>query len=304
MSEPVDLRCPHCRGAMKPVLLGELQDKHLECEYCGGVLDVADLSSVTHEEVEEHTRADGTRVRRVKRVTRTRTDPGADPSIEASFVGSIRAGATAEPQPCFDPSLSKRAVFQRLDGRTVRVDLRDPEQARELLGRELDWEITDEMFAGVLERVERHAAQVEARCADATGRGTASFDDASLDELLRAGAFEVGDRALADGARRAEPEAARLLAPAGLAPTPLHDPTPHETVHGWPVRARPAPTWHPPGWPASGDGPRPRIPLRGFGLGAAAALLTLGFLQTPLLAALLVGVGLLGWAVKRLGSHS
>lgn len=128
MAEPVDLACPRCRGSMKPVYLGELRDKHFECEYCGHVLDVADRSSVTHEEIEDSTDARGNRVRRVKRVTRTRVDPG-----------TARAAG----------------------GRAFQVDLGDLDGARAAIADELGGELPDEVLQDALRQALRDAPDLD-----------------------------------------------------------------------------------------------------------------------------------------------
>jgi len=59
---------------MRPVFVGEMQDKHLQCEYCGHLCDVPDEHSVAKEESVAYTDDAGREVRRSRRVTTTRRD--------------------------------------------------------------------------------------------------------------------------------------------------------------------------------------------------------------------------------------
>ncbi len=146
MSAPDDNRCPQCKGTLVPTYLGELSDKHLRCEYCGHVVDVLDESSVTHEETVSYTDEHGNRVHKTRRVIRERSD-----RVESdSFPGRDL------------PEREPRAVFQRLDGREVWVDI-EAADAFERLNCELDYTIDDVSFADIKRQVREHIAAAPRR---------------------------------------------------------------------------------------------------------------------------------------------
>lgn len=89
------LKCPQCGGTMAPKLVGELKDKHLECLFCGCLVDVPDEfeSSTAREEV----LADGT-VQRVETIHRRRDLAGRP--IEAVM---LKGGEVNFPEMPIDP---------------------------------------------------------------------------------------------------------------------------------------------------------------------------------------------------------
>lgn len=91
--------CPQCQGSMRPVFVGEMQDKHVQCEYCGHLCDVPDEHSVAKEESVAYTDDAGREVRRSRRVTTTRRDLHDDvavPGEEREDGVPIQAGSDQE----------------------------------------------------------------------------------------------------------------------------------------------------------------------------------------------------------------
>jgi hypothetical protein len=67
-------RCPQCGAAMRPVWIGELKDKFLECEHCRSRVDVPDEVTIEEESREDRHDHRGRRVYTSRKRTVVRRD--------------------------------------------------------------------------------------------------------------------------------------------------------------------------------------------------------------------------------------
>ena len=126
-------RCPECNGTLRPTLVGTAKDKHLECEYCGKLVDVEDSSTTIEEEVESFIDPSGRRVQRTRRTIHSRSD-GNEPR-------AIPAGRPT------------RFLFESPDSQSF-IDLSDREAAREQLRAQLGDSMADSAIDSLLEQIE------------------------------------------------------------------------------------------------------------------------------------------------------
>jgi hypothetical protein len=101
-------RCPQCGAAMRPVWIGELKDKFLECEHCRSRVDVPDEVTI-EEESSEHGHDDrGRRVHTSRKRTVVRRDLPGDG-------GEDRAVLIDEAFDLGTPVIADDEVFIRID---------------------------------------------------------------------------------------------------------------------------------------------------------------------------------------------